>query len=230
MKVLTLKQEPRKKPVKVLDSKTVPRTEPSLKNWYRLGILSSEHILVLPKGSGAVLNPGFTGVIGKSGRNLAAERGWVSKNLPEAWGHSLNAEGREAGFYWLSRALLLGSSFLFFTQKPGARSLRSFDWLYYSAQSVGFYRPSHFETTGLPDPITLKVRSFWPVTLKVRSAWPSHFEMTGLPDRCIEVQVRQTWLFKWLGLQNPINCAESKFYGGLPLLLGEEQEWKSLAC
>ena len=75
MKVLTPKQEPRKKPVKVLDSKTVPRTEPSLKNWYRLGILSSEHILVLPKGSGAVLNPGFTGVIGKSGRNLAAERG-----------------------------------------------------------------------------------------------------------------------------------------------------------
>ena len=31
----------------------------------------------------------------------------------------LEAKGREAGFYWLSRALLLGSSFLLFQQYAG---------------------------------------------------------------------------------------------------------------
>ena len=38
MKVFTLKQEPRKKPVKVLDYKTGLTTKLSLKNWFCLGI------------------------------------------------------------------------------------------------------------------------------------------------------------------------------------------------
>ena len=45
-------------------------------------------------------------------------------------------------------------------------------------------------------------------SLSNKAASLSRFEKSGLPDRFIEVQVRQTGLFKRLGLQNCTNCAE----------------------
>ena len=41
---------------------------------------------------------------------------------PKARGRSPRDEGREAGFYWLSQALLLGSTFLFFQHNAGTLS------------------------------------------------------------------------------------------------------------
>ena len=62
--------------------------------------------------------------------------------------------------------------------------------------------------TRMPGPVTLKQQVCLTAALKY---------MPGRPD-----------FSKWLGLQNHINCAKSKLYGGLPLILGEEQEW--LVC
>ena len=56
-------------------------------------------------------------IIVQSVMNLPAERGWVSKNL--ARGPRAQPKGRGAGFYWSTRALLAGSSFLFFQQNAG---------------------------------------------------------------------------------------------------------------
>ena len=53
----------------------------------------------------------------RSGAILAAERGRVSKILPQ--GPSAKPEGQDAGFYWLSQAIFLGSSFLFFQNNVG---------------------------------------------------------------------------------------------------------------